>query len=145
MEGIASMKNIEQAMQRIEAGRDRIEAITQADPADTMRDLKLSFLRASPTGGELVENYMSLVKTGVIRMRGAPDSDCLFCQNGQHHVPHTEQHMRDGVYSTSMIRQAQHHDDDDPLASERTAMRALRVYLKWALYEEITSATGKET
>lgn len=42
-------------------------------------------------------------------INGPTTGDCLFCQSGQHHVPHIERHIRDCVLTTSMRRLASIH------------------------------------
>lgn len=92
----------------------------------------------------LIDTYLDLHRDRVIK---APDfrteeADCLFCKHQQYHVPHIEQHIRDGFISTSMWRAAEEHAkglilfprNDDPATIG--SVDKLKGYLLWAMQEE---------
>lgn len=55
-----------------------------------------------------------------------PAGDCVFCQHHQHHVPHTERHIREGKMSISMWFNAVEDERNEPRQDIRMRHYLLR-------------------
>lgn len=113
-----------------------------ADPLATHNELINSYVLVTK-GADIGTPHLLELDDGW-NTRGS--EDCVFCRHQQHHVPHTERHIRDGLKSFSMWRNAVILSRSKVTVSNDGFAQSLprledrtRAYLKHALALEATT------
>lgn len=108
--------------------------VSNAQKAET-RETMLDEMAPLKNVEKLVRQYMRMFKGGYVRQKDkATAGDCMFCLVGHHHVPHTEQHIREGILTQSIHDRAKEYNMTKSDGSRTTTNPStLRHYLIHAI------------